>query len=262
MSTPKYQFFICSLIVLTAAFSCYSFDTKTVADEKRQSDSKGFAVVELFTSEGCSSCPAADELVRKVLSENHPNVYVVSFHVDYWNRLGWKDEFSQAAFSDRQKQYARHLSAEGIYTPQIVVNGLDGFVGSNEAKLRNSLNSAKEESQLTIEASKTDNSTVHISYAIAGNNSDLLNVALVQSEAATEVKAGENSGRELHHVNIVREFTTVETTGDKGTVNMQIPTKLLSLPFKVIAYTQQKSDFKINGAAQAQIEAGKGSGTN
>jgi len=89
--------------------SCYSLDAEKVKAEKEPLNNKGFAVVELFTSEGCSSCPPADQLVGKLLSENRPNVYILSYHVDYWDRLGWKDNFSDAAFSARQKQYARYL---------------------------------------------------------------------------------------------------------------------------------------------------------
>src|ERR1700744_6104626 len=97
---------------------------------------KGFAVIELFTSEGCSSCPPADALVARVQKEsNDKPVYILAFHVDYWNRLGWKDVFSSAEYSERQNQYARWLKLSSVYTPQIVVNGRTEFVGSEEANL-------------------------------------------------------------------------------------------------------------------------------
>ncbi len=147
------------VILVSVTISCFGFDTKKAPDKKKSEEGKGFAVIELFTSEGCSSCPPADELVSKVLSENKPDVYILSFHVDYWDRLGWKDDFSQATFSDRQKQYARYLSLDGVYTPQIVVNGTDQFVGSNETHLRSSIKNINQESNLTIEASKTNNAS-------------------------------------------------------------------------------------------------------
>src|SRR5476649_2001101 len=103
-------------------------DKKTVSPEN-----KGFAVIELFTSEGCSSCPPADALVAKVQKESADKpVYILAFHVDYWNRLGWKDAFSSAEYSYRQSQYARWLKLSSVYTPQIVVNGHTEFVGSEE----------------------------------------------------------------------------------------------------------------------------------
>ncbi len=93
----------------------------------------GFAVVELFTSQGCSSCPSADKLIEKVRQETiAARVYLLAYHVDYWDHLGWKDSFSKAKFSARQRQYARWFSQGNVYTPQMVVNGAREFVGSNE----------------------------------------------------------------------------------------------------------------------------------
>lgn len=254
MHLSKIGFLPVILIVLIVAISCYGFDAKKMTPKKELPANKGFAVIELFTSEGCSSCPPADELVNKILREDKQDVYILSFHVDYWDRLGWKDNFSQSAFSDRQKQYAHYLSLDGVYTPQIVVNGTDQFVGSNESHLRSSLNNTKPESNLTIEASKTSNESVHLLYKITGNNSALLNIALIQPEATTQVRRGENGGRKLHHVNIVREFKTIETTAKTGSLDIEIPTELRELAFKVIAYTQRENNFQITGAAQIAVE--------
>jgi len=255
MQKNKYKFFTGILAVSIATFSFFGFDAKKEVIKKIPAENKGFAVIELFTSEGCSSCPSADELVSTVLNENKQNVYILSFHVDYWNRLGWKDDFSQAAFSNRQKQYSRHLSLDGVYTPQIVVNGTDQFVGSNETHLRSSITNMNQPSVLTLEGSKTNSASIHLSYKIAGNNNaGLLNIALIQPEATTFVKRGENGGRKLHHVNIVRELKTIEAAADAGSLDIEIPTQLREIPFKVIAYTQQKNTFKITGAAQVLID--------
>src|SRR5215471_13162766 len=101
---------------------------------------KGFAVVELFTSEGCSSCPPADNAVAKLLKEHSSNVYVLGYHVDYWDNLGWRDIFSNASYTQIQKEYAKAFNLSSVYTPQIVVNGTEQFVGSNEAKLNADIN--------------------------------------------------------------------------------------------------------------------------
>jgi hypothetical protein len=93
------------------------------------------SVVELFTSEGCSSCPSADKLVAVAQKEFNENTIVLSYHVNYWDRLGWKDPFSKAAYTDRQRQYAEHLHLESVYTPQAIVNGKTAFVGSNKTAL-------------------------------------------------------------------------------------------------------------------------------
>ena len=123
--------------VILISVACFSF---MAVSKKRVAD--GFAVVELFTSEGCSSCPPADELVARIQKENSDQpVYILSFHVDYWNNLGWKDPFSSAAYSKRQKEYANRLNLQSIYTPQVIVNGRTEFVGSDEGKMLNAIKS-------------------------------------------------------------------------------------------------------------------------
>ena len=98
-----------------------------------------FVIVELFSSEGCSSCPPADGIVGVLTTwarEHHEAVYPVVFHVDYWDNLGWKDRFSAPEFSQRQYNYSRILKDQGVYTPQIIVNGADAFVGSDQEHLQ------------------------------------------------------------------------------------------------------------------------------
>jgi hypothetical protein len=255
MSYKVIGFAVAIFVVLSAAILSFGFTAERRAHKEMAPEGKGFAVVELFTSEGCSSCPSADALVGRLLSENKQGVYILSYHVDYWNRLGWKDNFSQAAFSVRQKQYARYLSLDGVYTPQIVVNGTDQFVGSNETHLRSSLASnMNQPSDLIIEATKTNSASIHLSYKIAGGNARLLNIALVQPEATTDVKRGENGGRKLHHVNIVRQLKTIEATANTGSIDIEIPPELREIPFKVIGYTQKKNNFQISGVAQTVVE--------
>lgn len=215
---------------------------------------KGFAVVELFTSEGCSSCPPADAAIAKLQKKNLANTYILSFHVDYWNRLGWKDEFSRQAYSARQQQYARYLSSGGVYTPQVIVNGTVEFVGSKENVLNNTVNNDlnnKTESNVNITAQRK-NSTVSVHYNINGSEVLLLNTAIVLPEAITEVRRGENGGRTLQHVNIVRDLKVIETT-DSGEFTMEIPEDLTNKPFKVIAYTQAKQTFKILGTHEVAL---------
>src|SRR4051812_5442425 len=112
--------FICLLFFM---FLSYGFNRSSVIKTDSFVSNTGFAVVELFTSEGCSSCPPAEEAVAGLVKDYTSNVYVVSFHVDYWNYLGWKDEFSSAGFTSRQQQYAAVFNINSIYTPQAIVNG-------------------------------------------------------------------------------------------------------------------------------------------
>ena len=102
-----------------------------------------FVVVELFSSEGCSSCPSADLLVSKLTAwarKNNEPVYPLIFHVDYWNNLGWRDVFSRPEFTERQRTYSNIFRDQGMYTPQMVVNGSDAFVGSDQGQLQKDLN--------------------------------------------------------------------------------------------------------------------------
>src|SRR5215467_12178917 len=104
-------------VVVSAFFMFASFASPNHGKKVKSKTTKGFAVVELFTSEGCSSCPSADVAVARLLNEHNDNIYVLGFHVDYWNYLGWKDNFSDAAYSARQERYGRVFHLESIYTP-------------------------------------------------------------------------------------------------------------------------------------------------
>ncbi len=107
-------------------------------------NSKSFAVLELFTSEGCSSCPAADRLLPQLMKTDS-NVVALSFHVDYWDNLGWKDAFSNASFTERQRRYGNQFHLESIYTPQLVINGEYELVGSNRQKAESLIKKVEED---------------------------------------------------------------------------------------------------------------------
>jgi hypothetical protein len=220
---------------------------------------KGFAVVELFTSEGCSSCPPADQLVARIQQEDQGQpVYILVFHVDYWDRLGWKDGFSDSRYTQRQNRYKNWLNIESIYTPQIVVNGRKEFVGSQESTLRSAIHSGLDQlpaAQLTVGDIRVDQGKVSWHYQVqnAAANSSLI-VALVQRSATTEVKAGENNGRTLSHVQIVRNFTNTSVgTGAGGTGSLTIPQGLVSGDEELIAFVQHDDNGQIVAATRAAI---------
>jgi hypothetical protein len=220
---------------------------------------KGFAVVELFTSEGCSSCPPADQLVARIQQEEKDlPVYILAFHVDYWDRLGWKDAFSDTRYTQRQNRYASWLNLQSVYTPQIVVNGRKEFVGSQENTLRSAINSGLEQTpaaQLTLSDIRLDQGKVHWRYDVrnAAANSSLI-VALVQLSATTDVKAGENGGRTLSHVQIVRNFSsTAIGMGASGTGLLQLPQGLAAGNQELIAFVQHDDNGQIVAAAGAPI---------
>lgn len=222
---------------------------------------KGFAVIELFTSEGCSSCPPADELVAKIKKESRDKpVYILAFHVDYWNRLGWKDSFSSADYSKRQRDYAQYLNISSVYTPQIVVNGKKEFVGSEEGTLRNAIKAALQKeapSQLTFSEIKFNQNQLQLHYQAKDNgNHSVLLLALVQKSAQSHVKAGENSGRVLSHVQIVQKLQSIALSNNKsGVGSITLPSGLNPQNMEIIGFIQNTSSGEITGAAKATFPA-------
>jgi len=216
---------------------------------------KGFALVELFTSEGCSSCPPADKALE-ALSKQHPsNVFVLAFHVDYWNYLGWKDEFSTAANTRRQQQYASTLQLNSIYTPQAIVNGTSEFTGSDETTLNNTVEKELEApaaNTVVLVAKKGAPHEVNISYQTDAGKNEVVCIALVQLEATSAVKRGENTGKLLHHVNVVRDFTS--SGKNSGTVSLAIPGNLSANDLKIIAFVQNTTSMRITAAAATAIQ--------
>ena len=218
---------------------------------------KGFAVVELFTSEGCSSCPAAEAVLAKIHGEYPEGVYVMEFHVDYWNYIGWKDVYSSPEYTKRQKHYAELFHLGSTYTPQAIVNGKRELVGSDEARLHECVNDGlKKHSSVSLKlgmmqavSAMNKGHNVSVDYTVSNASNQILNIALVQKVAESNVKRGENSGKKLRHINIVRELQTVEAT--KGRATFALPAQLNAADFVVIAYTQQKDTWAITGVAQA-----------
>lgn len=217
---------------------------------------KGFAVVELFTSEGCSSCPPADEVIAKIQKESTDKpIYILAFHVDYWNRLGWKDMFSSAEYSQRQQQYARWLRSGSVYTPQAVVNGHTELVGSEEAKLRGLIKTGMESrpaTQITLSNVKVSGSKTNLQYHITGNAGNaVLLLAVVQHSAQDKVERGENAGRTLSHVQIVRNIESVKLKGNEGDTAIALPKGVEPQDSELIAFLQDPDTGAIIGATKS-----------
>jgi hypothetical protein len=218
---------------------------------------QGFALVELFTSEGCSSCPPADEAVAEIAREYKGNVFILGFHVDYWNYLGWKDTFSSNSFSNRQKQYASILNLNSVYTPEIIVNGKTEFVGSDKNKLNQTI--LKELSGNTmmpidISAKCSDGRNVVVSLKTENSTNEIINIALVQLQAQSDVKRGENNGRQLHHINVVRDLKTIDAASKQQSLNFILPAGLAAKDFSLIAFAQNKNNWHVDGASQVNIQ--------
>ena len=221
-------------------------------------DKNGFAVVELFTSQGCSSCPRADLVLATLAAENKDQqVFLLSLHVDYWDYLGWKDPFSSAEFSERQRWYASLFGSTRIYTPQMVINGRVEFVGSQATTARTKLVSAVQEvPSLTIVAGAemTTDQNVVLNCQLQGKilPETLLTAFVVLKSAQNIVSGGENRGKNLKHVNIVRSIHDIEMGADKaGKLHVTRPPNARAEDLEIIVIVQSTSDGKIWAATKS-----------
>jgi hypothetical protein len=230
------------LFSVSFTLSAMAFDLKPKSGTSTDAAaSKGFAVVELFTSEGCSSCPPADKLLAKIQEENAGKpVYILAFHVDYWNHQGWRDVFSEKEFTKRQYQYASWLNLETVYTPQVVVNGRHELIGSQEETLKRALNvelGSAAPAQLNVEAQVAAGKLDLAYQASNAGRGTVLQVALVQKLAHTRVKRGENAGRLLPHVQIVRRIQSFPATAS-GHVAVHLPEGFNPAEWEVVTFLQ------------------------
>jgi hypothetical protein len=221
----------------------------------------GFAVVELFTSEGCSSCPPADAVLGNLAdaaAKTGRPVYTLAFHVNYWDNREWRDPYSTVAGTQHQRAYAAALHGRGVYTPQLVVNGREELVGSDAAKADSSIATALAgggSSQLQVSARRVGE-RVSVDYQLpaAPEAGSVLRLALVQAEATGHVLGGENAGRVLRHVNVVRAFETLPlTAASAGRGSLTWPKDLDSASATLVAYVQQRGNTQITAATRAPV---------
>src|ERR1700722_4743220 len=154
MRSPLRDLVLAGAVSLAVPFAgaCKSSEA-SASEPSRGPDGDGVAVVELFTSEGCSSCPSADVVLGELAADGNPRVFPLAFHVDYWNSIGWNDAFSSEAWTQRPRDYAASFGASSVYTPEMVVGGVDAFVGSDRAQARAAIGRAlahRPTTQLTL----------------------------------------------------------------------------------------------------------------
>ena len=179
------------------------------AECSAKSGAQTVPLLELYTSEGCSSCPPADKWMSGIKTDK---VTPLAFHVDYWDYIGWKDKFSKAEYSDRQRKIAAFGGAGFVYTPQFVMSGRD-FKGWDNSRLNEKIESSQKlasRANLSLDAVQENGKMTLKTSAQTTNPSDAKNVdvfvAIYENKLVSQVKAGENSGRELKHDYVVREF--------------------------------------------------------
>ena len=225
------------------------------------SEDGGFAVVELFTSQGCNSCPPAEEALididQDARNRGEP-VFALGFHVDYWDHLGWPDRFGDARYSARQEAYARAFGSGGLYTPQMIVNGTVEFVGSDRQRATSAIGSALASAAGTSLALTVQDGAggrrVAVDYqAERPPEQAVLNVAVVQRGLVSEIARGENAGRTLRQDNVVRGFSSVSLGAQRGRIEVDVPEDLDPRRSSVVGYVQRDGTGAVVGAAAVDL---------
>jgi hypothetical protein len=179
-------------------------------------------LVELFTSEGCSSCPPADKLLAELASR--PNVLTLSFHVDYWDRLGWKDPYSSHEATERQNRYATLLHLTSLYTPQIIVDGKWQAIGSDRADVEHAIDLARRSHKEISVTLALDNGRAHVNMGAVDVAAGSVLLIGFDRRHVTAVKRGENGGRTLAHVDVVRGVDEIARVNSRaGEIDAPIP---------------------------------------
>jgi hypothetical protein len=236
--------FSLSLFAVTALCATDQGHAQTAASAKP-------VVVELFTSQGCSSCPPADALLGEIAKL--PNVVALAFHVDYWDSIGWRDRYEIPAAASRQVRYVDTLNLSSAFTPQVVIDGKASYVGSDRRRILSALAQRQEDVPIGVEVSESE-VTVSLPERAVQNGCDL-NVIAYLPEAATAVGRGENSGRTLTEYNIVRQFRRVAAWDGKPSV-LRLP--LSSFPAdatRVAVLLQRGNQGSIVGSAVAALRS-------
>jgi hypothetical protein len=247
--------------ILSGVFAC---SPRTSAAQTAQTN-RTPVLVELFTAEGCSSCPPADALLAK-LDHGQPidgaEIIVLGEHVDYWDNLGWHDRFSSHQYTERQNQYCGRLRVEGPYTPQMIVDGTDQFVGNDAAHAVRAIQHAAQNSKvkLTLSQPVVDGRKISASVSISGSTVPTkgdLYAALVDPTDSTEVRGGENGGRRLQHVGVVRSLQRVGSLKDLGakpvSFGLTAPGDAKPGEMRVVVFAQQSGQGAVVGAASIGV---------
>ena len=213
-------------------------------------------VVELFTSEGCSSCPPADSVLLQLSQKNNGSLILMGEHVDYWNYIGWTDRFSSKQFSERQGEYAKALHAQ-VYTPQMVIDGRDQFVGNDGAEVQKRIAAAaSSQKPAKVALAWEGNGKLRVSVEAPAQTKGNVLLAITEDGLSTEVGKGENGGKTLHHAAVVRSLRPIGTlNGGKFDQTIDVPRQGDWNPqkLKVAVLVQEPASMKIVGAGMAAV---------
>lgn len=243
-----------------AAVSACSFilSAQTVSQAKALEP----VLIELFTSEGCSSCPPADALLARLKVKYGAKVIILSEHVDYWNYLGWIDPFSSSLFTSRQQDYCQHFGRGSCYTPQMVIDGAEEFNGADENRANSAINRARQLAKISIKPERISDTNKNLRIKIELPDSTLfvgqanLFVATVKHSATVKVTSGENGGRLLNHRAIVQELKLAKEFACKPGAKIEhlitLPQSSVKDKLSFVVFVQMKASKRIVGCAEVE----------
>lgn len=215
-------------------------------------------MVELFTSEGCSSCPPADQLLANLESQQPVagvHIIALSEHVDYWDRLGWRDPFSSAQFTGRQQEYSQVFHDSGPYTPEMVVDGITGFVGNQSTDAIKTITQAARAAKATVRIT-AGAGKISIQADGVKHTADVV-LAITERNLLSNVSRGENAGRKLTHTAVVRWMRVVGKTRPResfsGEVSVSPEKTWKAENLQAVVFLQEKGSRKVLGAAEAPL---------
>ena len=181
-------------------------------------------VVELYTSQGCSSCPPADEILAELAQRD--DIIALALHVDYWDYLGWKDNFASPAFSNRQRAYARAAQRRTVYTPQVIVQGVSPVVGNRPHEVASAIQRHSQGALAPVELTlRREEGTLFITARATGEGvgRSVIQVVRYMPEAWVDIRGGENAGRRMYYANIVTDWTPLALWNGRGEFTAQAP---------------------------------------
>jgi hypothetical protein len=245
-------------------------EKSSVAGSK-SADNPSPVVVELFTSEGCSSCPPADALLLKLMETQRPekgSIVALEEHVDYWDQLGWRDPFSSHEWTGRQENYAGTLGKGNVYTPEMVVDGRVEFVGSREWEAKRAIEEQARKTKASVSVTPGNSSdgkerfNIHVGKLpdpVAADTSEVW-LAITETGLHSEVTRGENAGEDLHHAAVVRTLRKIGVANAKdpetsfaGEAAVAFDRNWKRDNLRAVVFVQEKNSRQIVGAAETKV---------
>jgi hypothetical protein len=261
----RLTFYLLAAFLLLSVFSLVHLWAGTEAKTKGEGQSHTPVLIELFTSEGCSDCPPADTLLARLDSQpmNGAELIVLSEHVDYWNGLGWKDPYSSHQYSERQNSYAGLFGLGSVYTPQMIVDGRFEFVGSDEGRAIEAIENAIKTEKVAVHLSSHLESdhvlAIHIDAGHLPSSSTAKSasvwLAIADERNESHISGGENGGRTLTHVAVVRTLVKVGTVNESDEFSQDTKVNIShgSGNMRLIAFVQEAQTGRIWGVGRTRL---------